>query len=90
MNSIMNGIFGLVTYLFPHFFSFQVHQLSLRFFFFKGSLYVYFVLVMYAYIVYTQKVANTTYIYKKKKMYNFCKCVQHLPIFMCLQYKFTL
>ena len=27
---------------------------------------------------------------QKKNLYKFCKCVQHLPIFMCLQYKFTL
>ena len=70
MNSVMNNIFGLVISLFP---SSSPTWFEVFFFFFKGSLYVYFLLVMYAYIVYTQKVANITYIYKKKKkkLYNF-------------------
>ena len=47
MNSVMNSIFGLVICLFPLFFFLQVHQLGLSLFFsFKGSLYVYFLLVM--------------------------------------------
>ena len=84
MNSIMNSIFGLVTCLFPPFFFLHVHQFGLSFFLFfsfsfKWSLYVYFLLVMYAYIVYTQKVANITYIYKKKK-----KIVQFLQ--MCITF----
>ena len=91
MNSVMNNIFDLVTCLFPPFFSFKFTNLVWAFFFsFKGSLYVYFSTCNVSLHCIHPKSWNIIYICKKKKLYKFCKCVQYLPIFMCLQYKFTL
>ena len=83
MNSVMNNIFGLVSCLFsPLFF--------LKFFF--KDLYMFNFYLICKLTLYTHKKQQILYTFaqKKKKLYKFCKCVQHLPIFMCLQYKFTL
>ena len=61
------------------------------FFFFLRSFYVYFVLAMQVYIVNTQKwLILYTFAQKMVNIVQICKCVQNLPIFLCLQYKFTL
>ena len=88
MNNVMNNFSGLVSCPFPFsfflFFFLQVHQLGLSLFFsFKESLYVYFLIIMKAYIVYTQKVANIIYICKKKNCTNFTN-VYNICQFLCV------
>ena len=89
MNSVMNNIFGLVTCLFPLFFPFKFTNLVWAcFFLLKDFICLLFTCNVSLHCIHTK---NSKIIYIcNKYLYKFCKCVQHLLIFMCLQYKFTL
>ena len=95
MNSVMNNIFGLVSCLFPlfnFFFFFLISSSSptwfdLIFFLLKDLYMFTFTCNVSLHCIHTKSRKYYIHLQKKKKK----NCTNlHLPIFMCLQYKFTM